>query len=283
MNAVLNELLKQTSRSFYLTLCVLPAAVRPQIGLAYLLARRFHRPSRTNSFNEFVPDTLCLANIQCRFATKIVPEGQLEISQPQGGWCVRQKDNPSRRDGGNLCTTSRFGHFHRPFRTNKFPCYHQGRRPWLISGVAPRPNIVPKAQPEISQPQGGWYRGDKFHPSRRDGGNIRASFQSGNLHRPFRTNKFPCCHQGRRPWLISGVAPRPNIVPKAQLEISQTRSVWLWWKRKFVLKGRWKFPNRVAARMLPSSRWDGFNCVERYQTLRVWLISGVAPRPNFTK
>ena len=35
----LNELLKQTSRSFYLTLRVLPRAVRSQIGLAYLLAR----------------------------------------------------------------------------------------------------------------------------------------------------------------------------------------------------------------------------------------------------
>ncbi len=34
-----NDLLKATSRSFYLTLRVLPAAVRPQIGLAYLLAR----------------------------------------------------------------------------------------------------------------------------------------------------------------------------------------------------------------------------------------------------
>ena len=39
MTASLNELLKQTSRSFYLTLRVLPCAVRPQIGLAYLLAR----------------------------------------------------------------------------------------------------------------------------------------------------------------------------------------------------------------------------------------------------
>jgi farnesyl-diphosphate farnesyltransferase len=39
MNAALNDLLKQTSRSFYLTLRVLPARVRPQIGLAYLLAR----------------------------------------------------------------------------------------------------------------------------------------------------------------------------------------------------------------------------------------------------
>ena len=35
----LNSLLKQVSRSFYLTLRVLPGAVRPQIGLAYLLAR----------------------------------------------------------------------------------------------------------------------------------------------------------------------------------------------------------------------------------------------------
>lgn len=35
----LNDLLKQTSRSFYLTLRVLPRAIRSQIGLAYLLAR----------------------------------------------------------------------------------------------------------------------------------------------------------------------------------------------------------------------------------------------------
>ena len=39
MPAALNDLLRATSRSFYLTLRVLPAAVRSQIGLAYLLAR----------------------------------------------------------------------------------------------------------------------------------------------------------------------------------------------------------------------------------------------------
>jgi farnesyl-diphosphate farnesyltransferase len=39
MAAELKTLLKATSRSFYLTLRVLPARVRPQIGLAYLLAR----------------------------------------------------------------------------------------------------------------------------------------------------------------------------------------------------------------------------------------------------
>ena len=37
--SLLTDLLKQVSRSFYLTLRVLPEAVRPQIGLAYLLAR----------------------------------------------------------------------------------------------------------------------------------------------------------------------------------------------------------------------------------------------------
>lgn len=35
----LTDLLKQVSRSFYLTLRVLPGGIRPQIGLAYLLAR----------------------------------------------------------------------------------------------------------------------------------------------------------------------------------------------------------------------------------------------------
>jgi farnesyl-diphosphate farnesyltransferase len=39
MPTALNDLLKATSRSFYLTLRVLPARVRTQIGLAYLLAR----------------------------------------------------------------------------------------------------------------------------------------------------------------------------------------------------------------------------------------------------
>src|SRR5262245_33971792 len=36
---LISDLLKNVSRSFYLTLLVLPAKVRPQIGLAYLLAR----------------------------------------------------------------------------------------------------------------------------------------------------------------------------------------------------------------------------------------------------
>ena len=183
MTKPLTDLLKATSRSFYLIPhCEtrLSAAVRPQIGPAYRLAP----------------------------------------------------------------------HFHRPFRTNKFPHHHQGLRPWLISTVAPRPNIVPKAQPDISQPQGGWYRGDKFNPSQRDGGNIRASFRSGKLHRPFRTNKFPCCYQGLRPWLISEVALRPNIVPEAQPDISQTRSVWYRGKMKIRPEGTVETPRQIFAGQL---------------------------------
>ncbi|MBI3852764.1 MAG: squalene/phytoene synthase family protein [Verrucomicrobia bacterium] len=57
MNAQLRELLKGTSRSFYLTLRVLPAAVRPQIGLAYLLART----ADTIADTELVPPAQRLA------------------------------------------------------------------------------------------------------------------------------------------------------------------------------------------------------------------------------
>lgn len=48
---LLTELLQAVSRSFYLTLRVLPASVRPQIGLAYLLART----TDTISDTELVP------------------------------------------------------------------------------------------------------------------------------------------------------------------------------------------------------------------------------------
>jgi farnesyl-diphosphate farnesyltransferase len=47
-NALLTDLLRSVSRSFYLTLRVLPAAVRPQIGLAYLLARATDTIADTN-------------------------------------------------------------------------------------------------------------------------------------------------------------------------------------------------------------------------------------------
>ena len=60
MAADLNNLLHATSRSFYLTLRVLPGAIRPQIGLAYLLART----SDTITDTEIVPLEQRLAALQ---------------------------------------------------------------------------------------------------------------------------------------------------------------------------------------------------------------------------
>jgi farnesyl-diphosphate farnesyltransferase len=56
----LNHLLQRTSRSFYLTLRVLPRAVRPQIGLAYLLART----TDTIADTEIIPAELRLQALQ---------------------------------------------------------------------------------------------------------------------------------------------------------------------------------------------------------------------------
>ena len=57
---LLGDLLKATSRSFYLTLRVLPAAVRSQIGLAYLLART----TDTIADTEIIPLAERLAALQ---------------------------------------------------------------------------------------------------------------------------------------------------------------------------------------------------------------------------
>lgn len=65
MNVSLQELLGQTSRSFHLTLRVLPGCVRPQIGLAYLLART----ADTIADTEIVPPeqrVVALAELRAR-------------------------------------------------------------------------------------------------------------------------------------------------------------------------------------------------------------------------
>jgi farnesyl-diphosphate farnesyltransferase len=60
MAGELNNLLRATARSFYLTLRVLPGVIRPQIGLAYLLART----SDTIADTEIVPLDQRLAALQ---------------------------------------------------------------------------------------------------------------------------------------------------------------------------------------------------------------------------
>lgn len=58
-NPMLTTLLREVSRSFYLTLRVLPVSIRPQIGLAYLLART----TDTIADTELVPIEQRLASL----------------------------------------------------------------------------------------------------------------------------------------------------------------------------------------------------------------------------
>jgi farnesyl-diphosphate farnesyltransferase len=64
MPTALNALLPSPARSFSLPLRVLPARVRPQIGLAYLLART----TDTIADTELVPPAQRLDALQARLA-----------------------------------------------------------------------------------------------------------------------------------------------------------------------------------------------------------------------
>jgi len=82
---LLTELLEAVSRSFYLTLRVLPASVRPQIGLAYLLART----TDTIADTELVPVMGRLAALD-EYRARILGErrepvsfGSLAAAQPE--------------------------------------------------------------------------------------------------------------------------------------------------------------------------------------------------------
>jgi len=89
MTASLNELLKRTSRSFYLTLRLLPDAVRSQIGLAYLLART----TDTIADTELVPADQRLAALE---ALRVRILGQDE-SPPNFGELARHQGWPVER------------------------------------------------------------------------------------------------------------------------------------------------------------------------------------------
>jgi farnesyl-diphosphate farnesyltransferase len=84
MPNTLNDLLKATSRSFYLTLRVLPTRVRPQIGLAYLLART----TDTIADTELVPPAQRLDALQ-KLRERILGQNSAplnfdELAQQQG-------------------------------------------------------------------------------------------------------------------------------------------------------------------------------------------------------
>ena len=80
----LEQLLRATSRSFYLTLRVLPRAIRPQIGLAYLLART----TDTIADTEILPVTQRLEALKTLrekiLGQPAVPLNFTQLAQSQG-------------------------------------------------------------------------------------------------------------------------------------------------------------------------------------------------------
>src|SRR5262249_19775521 len=83
------SLLKATSRSFYLTLRVLPGAIRPQIGLAYLLART----TDTVADTEILPVEQRLAALQ-KLRERILGQSSAPLNF---GEFARQQGSPSEK------------------------------------------------------------------------------------------------------------------------------------------------------------------------------------------
>ena len=90
MTGTANDLLKATARSFYLTLRVLPARVRPQIGLAYLLART----TDTVADTEIVPLAQRLAALQ-NLRERILGQSAAPLNFSE---LARQQGSPAERE-----------------------------------------------------------------------------------------------------------------------------------------------------------------------------------------
>jgi farnesyl-diphosphate farnesyltransferase len=86
----LNALLRATSRSFYLTVRVLPRAIRPQIGLAYLLARA----TDTIADTKLVPAEARLAGL-AQLRARILGE---RVAAVPFGDLARQQGLPAERE-----------------------------------------------------------------------------------------------------------------------------------------------------------------------------------------
>jgi len=90
---LLGDVLKRVSRSFYLTLAILPQAVRSQIGLAYLFARAADTIADTGELDDAVR-LRCLLQLK-RQLGKDVPEwGQIQAIQAQ---VITKQSNPDER------------------------------------------------------------------------------------------------------------------------------------------------------------------------------------------
>src|SRR5260221_14385962 len=88
-NDSLTGLLRDVSRSFYLTMRVLPGAIRPQIGLAYLLART----TDTIADTEIVPPAQRLDALQ-KLRERILGQNSAPLNF---GELARQQGSPAEK------------------------------------------------------------------------------------------------------------------------------------------------------------------------------------------
>jgi farnesyl-diphosphate farnesyltransferase len=111
---LLGDVLKRVSRSFYLTLAILPRAVRSQIGLAYLLARAADTIADTGELEDAVrleclrllkgqlwgsaPDLAQIQKIQERVLTKQSnPDERRLLEELEGCFRIYQRFSPTDR------------------------------------------------------------------------------------------------------------------------------------------------------------------------------------------
>ena len=90
---LLGDVLKQVSRSFYLTLAILPDAVRLQIGLAYLFARAADTIADTGELSDTVRAE-CLQQFKQQFAQETPDWKTIQHIQAQ---VVTKQSNPDER------------------------------------------------------------------------------------------------------------------------------------------------------------------------------------------
>src|SRR6266446_1521302 len=90
---LLTTLLREVSRSFYLTMRVLPGAIRPQIGLAYLLART----ADTIADTELVPLTQRLDALRSlrERSTTHPPSARHDHQRPGTGPATLRRSRPA--------------------------------------------------------------------------------------------------------------------------------------------------------------------------------------------
>ena len=148
MTASQIDLLRATSRSFYLTLRVLPAAIRPQIGLAYLLART----ADTIADTEIVPLAQRLEALQ-KFRERILEprSSPVNFSELAGQQGAPEEKLLLEKVGDSLETLQKFSEADQKIIRNVLTTIISGQELDLKRFTPSESNVVDQLMPEPLQ------------------------------------------------------------------------------------------------------------------------------------